>query len=518
MDAMHTAKEIERVLVLCLCDSINYALLNSNGVWNGNGEPSEDLYGNCFGQYWFQYFKEADKHLASKDQIAKGKDRVGDLDLQAFLKILRYRERLRFTVMGYYHPNADITKEFGYQSHFVQLLNTLINNYRNGIAAHEGADDIRAYSEQNPDGYSYKYQDAIVDMMRLAKYFPTTCNVNGQTYYSQLSAIYEEYKSKMVMQYYDMIKTIQAEGLGIDVGVFCKICYETGVDVYASNGMMYFATDNYAREVDRIRGRLSVMKTQVAVSEQQNVQNPVQYQPENQPKGNNSRKPLVIAGSIIGALLIAVIVLLILLLGRKEDSSNISAKNDQYNTDSIITEKDNTESIITEKANTESSAVIKDTEENTTEEIDTEKKTTETKTEKATEPVSTEEIEVVQTTNIKGVESYKGLKLIIDQVYKEGDPIVIQYVNGENSFALGWVETPTVTCKTDKGSFSSSINEYMGKIDPNESGELQPVYIDDLEGTIESITLSNVVLLNNGLPAYHNGGKSIKITITYETK
>ena len=520
MEAMHTAKEIERILVLCLCDSINYALLNSNGIWNGNGVNPNDPFANCYGQYWFQYFKEADNQLPSREQIAKDKNRVGDLDLQAFLKLLKFRKALRYTVMSFYHPNADVGKEFGDQSHFALLLNTLINNYRNGIAAHEGADDIRSYSEQNGDSYAYRYQDAIVDMMRLAKFFPTTCDVNGQTYYAKLNAIYEEYKSKLVVQYYDVIKTIQAEGLGIDVGVFSKICYEIGVDIYTNNGMMYFATDNYAREVDRIRGRLSVMRTQQAILEQKIVPDNV-HQPGTQPVKSNNKKLIVIGASIIGALLVVIVILLVLLLGRNDgSSSSMSAKNDQER-QAIITEKNMTDvGIFDDRTEEKTEKKISETKQT---EAKTEKKTSETKqteakTERNIEPVSEEAVEKADVIRIKGETKYNGLRLYVDQTYS--DSIQVFYENESNTFQLGWVTTPIVTCKTDKDPYYTPLNEHGIKIYPGSKGSLQAVYFENLEGNIESITISNIVLLDNrGFPANDNSaGESITIPISYEVE
>ena len=135
--------------------------------------------------HWFNAFLRDDKTRDPKFQIARnGQTTIRDLDLQALLKILRYRDQYSDRVFAHFgcitgtDPFADQTKKRQIRS----LLDRLITDFRNGIEAHSRVADI----EQGDAGRIYGYKEALQDMEKLSGIFGTVCDKQGVSYHSRI--------------------------------------------------------------------------------------------------------------------------------------------------------------------------------------------------------------------------------------------------------------------------------------------------------------------------------------------
>ena len=136
------------------------------------------------GENWFQAFLQEDHAQDPKFQIARnGQASVRDFDLQALLKILRYRDRFAEQVFAYYHF-ADAFTDQTKKRQIRSLLDRLITDFRNSIEAHSCVADI----EQEPDRI-YGYQEALRDMQKLSGFFKTVTDQRGVSYHSQISKL-----------------------------------------------------------------------------------------------------------------------------------------------------------------------------------------------------------------------------------------------------------------------------------------------------------------------------------------
>lgn len=104
---------------------------------------------------------------------------------------------------------------------------------------------------------------------------------------------------------------------------------------------------------------------------------------------------------------------------------------------------------------------------------------------------------------------YKNVSIIN---YVEGIGISIDIVNqSENEIALGWVTGYTVTLKTDKGEYSSTLNNI--KIPEGQKQNIV-VQFNNAEGTPKEMIINNINYLDNrGLPKDQTGGKAHKIVV-----
>ena len=167
----HEAKDI---LTVCLAKAIDAAMTTQQG--------------NC----WFADFAEADGHQKVNNRITKtGQTSVRDLDLQALLKFLRYRNELTEQVLKHNHF-FDGLDSFAAEAQMRQLyglLDRLINDFRNRIEAHHRAADIeKELSGQSVDRI-YGYEEAYQDMVKLAGVFSEVKDSHGNSYHSRLMAL-----------------------------------------------------------------------------------------------------------------------------------------------------------------------------------------------------------------------------------------------------------------------------------------------------------------------------------------
>lgn len=196
------AQQAKDLLTLCLAKAI------------------QDSLSARLGANWFQLFLQDDHAQDPKFQIARnGQTSIRDMDLQALLKILRYRDRFADHVFAYYRFGAG-DDAFAVQTKRRQirsLLDRLITDYRNSIEAHSRVADL----EQEPDRI-YGYREALQDMRKLASIFKPVCDSRGISYYSQIEKLCKPKKRQLWW-----IPVVILAAIGIAAAIFFLGNWET---------------------------------------------------------------------------------------------------------------------------------------------------------------------------------------------------------------------------------------------------------------------------------------------------
>lgn len=163
------AQQAKDLLTVCLAQGIDFALQNS------------------LGPGWFAAFCQEDSLEEPHKQILKnGQQTMMDLDLQALLKILRYRETYADRVL-YYYGFLSVEDPFSTQGQKRQLralLDRLITDFRNQMEAHARAADIVTEKES-----LYGYEEALRDMEKLSGIFKVILAADGVSYHQKIHAL-----------------------------------------------------------------------------------------------------------------------------------------------------------------------------------------------------------------------------------------------------------------------------------------------------------------------------------------
>lgn len=171
MEQKRAARECKDLLALCLAKGMEQALFA------------------YMGPQWFACLLAEDLLQEPKKQILKnGQQSIQDLDLQALLKILRYRESFADAVLSYYgFLSAD--DPFSNQGQLRQLrglLDRLITEFRNSMEAHTRVADIEQGEELQR---LYGYEEAMQDMEKLSGIFKTIKDSKGVSYHSRIAEL-----------------------------------------------------------------------------------------------------------------------------------------------------------------------------------------------------------------------------------------------------------------------------------------------------------------------------------------
>lgn len=171
------ASEAKDILTICLAKAIDQALIAEVGT------------------DWFQKFVEEDKGYPENQQITKYKKKSPkDLDMQALLKILRYRPAEADKVYAYYGVFADMDKSAAdtKKRQLTNLLNRLIGDFRNQIEAHTRSEDAEKRLAGEAIDSLYGYEQAYHDMCVLIRLFKKVTDKNGVSYADQMTALPKE--------------------------------------------------------------------------------------------------------------------------------------------------------------------------------------------------------------------------------------------------------------------------------------------------------------------------------------
>lgn len=144
------------------------------------------------GDQWFLDFAKQEAAESPATQIVKeGHKSVRDLDFQALLKILRYRDALATQVLSRYSffGGLDSFSAEGQRKQLNSLLDRLIKDFRNCIQAHPRAADIEKELTGQGVNRIYGYVEAYQDMHKLAQVFSDVTDQNGRPYADQIIAL-----------------------------------------------------------------------------------------------------------------------------------------------------------------------------------------------------------------------------------------------------------------------------------------------------------------------------------------
>lgn len=193
----HVAHETKDLLTVCLAKAIDTALTAQ------------------MGQGWFTTFAEADAKEKMNLRITKpGQQAVQDMDLQALLKFLRFRTAHTDVVLSYhgFFNGLDAIAIDAQKHQLTQLLDRLMVDFRNRIEAHSRAADIEQEISGNGLNRIYGYEEAVQDMLRLARLFPTVRDTKGVPYCRRIEALA---KPKKKLRWLPIVATLAAAAVAI---------------------------------------------------------------------------------------------------------------------------------------------------------------------------------------------------------------------------------------------------------------------------------------------------------------
>ena len=188
----HVAHETKDLLTVCLAKAIDTALTAQ------------------MGHGWFTIFAEADSKEKMNLRITKpGQQTVQDMDLQALLKFLRFRTAHTDVVLSYhgFFNGMDAIAIDAQKHQLTQLLDRLMVDFRNRIEAHSRAADIEQEISGNGLNRIYGYEEAVQDMLRLARLFPTVKDAKGVPYCRRIESLA---KPKRNLRWLPIVATLTA--------------------------------------------------------------------------------------------------------------------------------------------------------------------------------------------------------------------------------------------------------------------------------------------------------------------
>ena len=164
------AQQAKDLLSVCLAKAIQKAMYTTQGP------------------RWFETFSQEDQQEEPGHRILKtGQVNIMDLDLQALLKILRYRESYADRILSFYgFITADEYAAKNQKRQLRSLLDRLITEFRNQMEAHVRVADIEKSFRQQPAQGLYGYQEALQDMEKLAGIFQQVRDSSGVSYYDRI--------------------------------------------------------------------------------------------------------------------------------------------------------------------------------------------------------------------------------------------------------------------------------------------------------------------------------------------
>lgn len=178
------AGEAKDILTVCLAKSVHIAMSAENG------------------SNWFAAFAEEESHKSGFERIVKaGQTSTDDLDLQALLKIFRFRDAMVEKIFAYYGIFVDLD-EFALQNQkqqFIRLMERLTNDFRNGIDAHVSSSDVEKSLAGKPVEGIYSYQQAFEDMCVFIRLFDKVTDKWGVSYASRLISLPRRKKQKKII-------------------------------------------------------------------------------------------------------------------------------------------------------------------------------------------------------------------------------------------------------------------------------------------------------------------------------
>lgn len=411
-----------------------------------------------------------------------------DLDLQAFMKVFKYRVRYREMLFQTFKFSRSDEKVFN------KTIEGLIA-YRNNEFAHKPVEEAeKALAGLTPEKEQElfdQYNTNIVLFLTFLRCFPKfNADPNAteeESYYFLAHSKWCEANKKLHMEEVELETVIQKEQLGITVQMLAGICTNCGIPVFILEGKHFLITNDYHKtvkplgamaqmlcqsDIDKIANAEIKKELEETRTEAQLSQTKIVNQLEiARAKESSNRKHF---GMVIGLCVIFIGILVFLLLellgndnsgktpentptGQVQQGQSGNNANDSYN-DSNSSSGDNSDA---------DSDLIP---------------------------------EYDGPAFISGTGTYAGLTFQVNQMKAAG--ILINYTNTDScDYSLGWVGGAQVDVKTSVGTFTVSTGNSQQKILANSSGAFSVNMGQELMGKILSITVREVkALSSSGLP------------------
>lgn len=185
------ASEAKDILTVCLAKAIDQAMTVQ------------------VGSDWFADFAETEAPKNDNIRITQpGQTSTKDLDTQALLKILRFRDNIADQVLIHYGIFTDLD-EFTAQNQKRQLsklLDRLTKDFRNTIEAHTRSEDVEKRLDGETVDVIYGDEQAFDDMCVLIRLFSKVTDHRGRSYANRLICLPKRKK---------MQKLLMAVGAGV---------------------------------------------------------------------------------------------------------------------------------------------------------------------------------------------------------------------------------------------------------------------------------------------------------------
>lgn len=240
IEAEITVIKISELLSLCLASAIEDAMKKT-------------------GSNWFEQLKTEDLNELPKHRIFQHQASIYNCDLQALLKILRFRS-CRGTV--FIHFGFDIISDTpeGHTrlNQTEKLLDRLITDYRNRLFAHKDAGSVKASLSGDTTIHIYAEEEAIRDMMKLAEIFSSVCNRNGVSYYLMIAKKAEELSQAKNSFSYPLAQMISEEGLDISENELATLCKGLNIVIQDVGTYRCMQSARYEEDLERIRDKLTI--------------------------------------------------------------------------------------------------------------------------------------------------------------------------------------------------------------------------------------------------------------------
>ncbi len=418
---------------------------------------------------WFMDFKqheETERKPIIKDKVDKEFKKPSDMDLQAAMKIFKFRREMFAPVFDKYNlPERD-------DSDYITLISSLIN-LRNDIIGHLDGDAVESkYADLDSKEaleLIFKFRAGILEFISFLSYFPNEQNKKGESYLDMAKAEKQEMEKLLNVFQYSVEATIEREGLNMSVSRFEELCKRLHISYRSDDdGHSYFYTENYKKTIRAITVLVEEMEEPRIESVDVLVQDTVV-------EGEKQKKNNVIIASL--AIIVVLLLVIVIILGGfdKEDKKDTPIKEPSKEVEEVI-------------------------------DVETDKE----------EQEEQEEIDKPAVTKMKGAGMLGGFVVTIDQIPSEY--ITFNFENDNSAaYSLGWVSSSEVVVITTDGEYYGQVFETHTKINKGASGSFHASFDTEFEGKIKKIIINNVLPLSDtGLPTEAgSSGLSLKIPMEY---
>ena len=270
-----------------------------------------------YGKKWFSAFKSAEEK--ENIPIITEEESLEDMDLQACLKLFKFRSEYRDAVLsyfGFYDLGTESQKK-EWRNTFTQAVTRLIENYRNKymhLRAGSAEDEWEIATGQS----SYGVGEAISDMKEVSKHFLTVKDPAGVSYYDRIcecETLYAKDKSKKSYIISEEIGSGYLKGYSEED--FIRACNELNIPVEKNDdGDSFYFSSDHAEDLQIIKKQMSF----------------------NREKTSGRRKKIAVISALIGAGAAVAALLFVITFAGKDNSGYVTGVSaEEYHTDRFET-------------------------------------------------------------------------------------------------------------------------------------------------------------------------------------